>query len=292
MAGKKWWLLNIVLALVLTFILWQRVYLSHIRIDCSHGAKPTRLLKLLEQKGSPTQAKSLRIVFVFGGIPDAASVEAIQKLYMMNMDKVGFFAFYTTRGKSEIPSGIPFLRPIKKRISCIQRAVDFYLILEGEKIDYFDSKFDLFRINLVLQQRIQTPREFAGRGISVAKLIARINERFQQGPVSLWNAASGTIEPVTLSDRYSQVAFFHASCSSYELNNYMKRVQKGEGKTLVIFSFFAVSTEIQRGKAAYEIATDIFVDQMDEFNLKQYSLGAAKNPTYIEIQGEYANDHK
>lgn len=275
----KWWILNIGLALILALLIWHKLPPRQLEIDCTYGSRPDQLLGLMKKQAMSTHEKKISIVFVFRGIPDEALTEMMQKLYMMNMDTIRFSSFFA--GDETIPKGVPFLAPIKKKITCRQGADDFYVILNGEKIAYFDTKFDLFRINLALHQRMQTSSEFSDIGISDLKLAKQVSDRFQKGPVSLWNTSNGKMENVTLSDLYSRIAFFHSSCSPCDLKNYMNRIEKGDGKTLVIFSFFAVSSEIQRGRAAYEVNDDLYVDQLDEFNLKKYYLGAGKNPVMI-----------
>ncbi|MCP4218405.1 MAG: hypothetical protein GY765_27460 [bacterium] len=215
-------LINLVIAAVIAFFLYQKFYSRQIIFDGTFDTRPIELIEVKNRYFPPSRDKTLNLVFILNEIPRGMVIETLERLQMKFEYHLSTRALFTKRFNPERKLNFPHCFASNLEVFCktttkIFRG-NYFVVLKEDKIVYVDDQFEISHLALLLEKKINPDSSYKDFSISTARLEKKVIERIRKGSFNLLHLQTGDSREVwDIVNNVSKMYLIHASCSSCKL---------------------------------------------------------------------------
>ncbi|MCP4216941.1 MAG: hypothetical protein GY765_19990 [bacterium] len=289
MKRKTYIIINLMVAVVIVFFLYQKFYSRQIIIDGAYNSIPGKLIEIKNKYLPASRKKNLNLLFVFNKIPRGTTIETVEKLNAKFGSQISTTALFFKRFKPERRFDFPHRFVNNLEIIYKQNTSDlrgnYFLILKKDKIIYADDQFEISHLALLLEKNINPALSYKDLAMSAGRLEQRIIARIKAGSFSLLRLQSGELKRIEdIVHGEGNTYFIHAACSTCKLKAMLSDIkikQMLDGRrNAIIFSCIADTFSLDKFSPGKNM--EIYIDTHDEFDLMAVITNQGSRPLVIE----------
>jgi len=269
------WVINISLAALIIWVMWNKFYSKEIIVDLKQGEKPGKLLEIIDRYFQKQEKKDISLVCIFNRLPALNDIEVINKLVQIHSDRTNFFVFFHKNFQTSSKLNFPyrFLTNIKLfgKLEDKVLSSNYFLLLQNQETQFIDTSMKILDINFLIEKYLYPHKEYSDFAVSKERLKKRLMDNLNEGNKTLLNLLNDNVEKFVGFKGYSKIYFIVADCSDCELKALIQEMKLEQildaKKNLVIFPIHAEESRLKGIIEKSGISLPIFIDYKNEFNL-------------------------
>lgn len=285
-----YFVINIALAIVLAFLLWQKFYEKTQRFNISYGEKPSELTTFIDNHFNHAWKHPHSIVYIFNKLPVLSDISDITKLYRKHRKNLNFLVVFHKRFKIPYPIRFPYKFLTNTKSECVFNGTvhkgNYFVLLKDQKLSHFDITQKILEMNFLIEKQVHPDKEYKDYAMSKPRLKNHLIRKLKTGNLNLVHLLTNKNEAISDFRRYSKIYFIIGGCTSCELkrlvNELKLRKMLDKKEELVIFPIFANEMELKPVVEEARLELPVYVDYHDQFDL--FSIITGEKNKLIEIE--------